>query len=142
MVIELSVFMENRPGKLEAITRILAESGVNIRGISVASEGEFGVVKIIVSEPDRAYGILRENHFAVSKRKMVMVEIKDKPGGLHDLLVLLSINKINIEDCYGIALREGKKAAIILETEQFTRTEKILRGEGYTVLSDQDPDKP
>ncbi len=138
MVIELSVFMENRPGKLEAITRILAESGINIRGISVASEGEFGVIKIIVSEPDRAYGVLRENHFTVSKRKMVMVEIKDKPGGLHDLLVLLSMNRINIEDCYGIALEEGKKAAIILEVGQFPRTEKILRGEGYTVLSDQE----
>jgi hypothetical protein len=139
MVIELSVFMENRPGKLEAITRILAESGINIRGISVASEGEFGVIKIIVSEPDRAYGVLRENHFTVSKRKMVMVEIKDKPGGLHDLLVLLSMNRINIEDCYGIALEEGKKAAIILEVGQLPRTEKILRGEGYTVLSDQEP---
>ena len=139
MVIELSVFMENRPGKLEAITRILAESGINIRGISVASEGEFGVVKIIVSEPDRAYGVLRENHFTVSKRKMVMVEIKDKPGGLNDLLVLLSMNRINIEDCYGIALEEGKKAAIILEVEQFAVTEKILCGEGYTVLSDQEP---
>lgn len=139
MVIELSIFMENRPGKLEGITKILAESGINIRGITVASEGEFGVIKIIVSEPDRAYEVLRKNHFTVSKREMVMVEIKDKPGGLHDLLLLLSMNSINIEDCYGIALEQGRKAAIILDVGQFAGTEKILSGEGYTVLSEQEP---
>ncbi len=138
MGFQLSVFMENQPGKLEAITKILAEAEINIRGISMASEGEFGVVKIIVDDSGLAYQILRERHFTVSKRRTIMVEIKDRAGGLHQLLCLLSANNINIEDCYGIALGEGEKAVIVLEVDQVQDALSVLENRGITILSDRD----
>ncbi len=133
---QLSIFMENRPGKLEAITKILAQNNINIRGISLASAGEFGVVKIIANESDRAYEVLKKAHFAVSKREIVIALINDTPGSLHDLLKNLSSNNINVEDCYGIVLEEGEKAAIVLEVEKFPEAERVLKANNITVMSD------
>jgi hypothetical protein len=136
MGIQLTVFMENRPGKLETITKILSKGRINIRGITLASEGEFGIVKILADDPDRAYGLLRENHLTVSKRQVVTALIDDKPGGLHDLLELLSSHKINVEDCYGVALEEGRQAAIVLEVDDFPRTEALFKSSEIQLLAD------
>jgi hypothetical protein len=136
MGVQLAVFLENKPGKLETITRILAEEGINIRGISMASEGEFGVLKMLVDDPGRAHQILKAHHFTVSERNVVVAIIADRPGALHDLLLTLSSQNINIEDCYGIVLEEGGKAAIVLDTEQFPEAAKVLQDNKIWLLSD------
>ena len=138
MGVQLSVFMENKPGKLEAITKILAGEGINIRGISMASEGEFGVLKVLVNDPHRAHGVLKNSHFTVSERNVVVAIIDDRPGALHDLLLTLSSRNINIEDCYGIVLEEGAKAAIVLDIEGYPEAEKVLSQEGIRLLSDKE----
>jgi hypothetical protein len=138
MGVQLAVFLENRPGKLETVTKILAEAGINIRGITMASEGEFGVLKILVNEPGRAHEALRAHHFTVSERTVVVALIDDRPGGLHGLLETLSSHRINIEDCYGIAFEEGRRAAIVLDIERFPEAEEVIRREGITVLSDEE----
>ena len=138
MGVQLAVFLENRPGKLEAVTKILAEAGINIRGITMASEGEFGVLKILVNDPARAHEALKKHHYTVSERTVVVALIDDHPGRLHDLLETLSSNRINIEDCYGIALEEGRQAAIVLDIERFPEAEAVLRSRGIPVLSDQE----
>jgi hypothetical protein len=136
MGVQLAVFLENKPGKLETITKILAEEGINIRGISMASEGEFGVLKMLVDDPGRAHQILKAHHFTVSERNVVVAIIADRPGALHDLLLTLSSQNINIEDCYGIVLEEGGKAAIVLDTEQFPEAAKVLQDNKIWLLSD------
>jgi len=136
MGVQLAVFLENKPGKLEAITKILAEAGINIRGISMASEGEFGVLKMLVNDPGKAHQVLKAHHFTVSERNVVVAIIADRPGALHDLLLTLSSQKINIEDCYGIVLEEGGKAAIVLDTEQFPEVAKVLQDNQIWLLSD------
>jgi hypothetical protein len=138
MGVQLSVFLENRPGKLEAITRILAEEGINIRGISIASEGEFGVLKILVNDPNRAHQALKARSFTVSRRSVVVAIIEDRPGSLHDLLSMLSSQAINIEDCYGIVLEEGRRAAIVLDIERYPEAEKVLQERKVRVLSDSE----
>ncbi len=135
---QLAVFLENKPGKLEAITKILAQEGINIRGISMASEGEFGVLKILVNDPARGHAVLKAHHFTVSERNVVVAIIEDRPGALHDLLLTLSSRSINIEDCYGIVLEEGGRAAIVLDIEQFPEAEKVLREQRIRLLSDQE----
>lgn len=135
---QLSVFVENRPGKLEAIAKALAERKVNIRGISVASAGEYGVVKIIADDPNLAYELLRESGFTVSRRSIVIVLIEDLPGSLYKLLETLSGRRVNIEDCYGIVLEEGKKAAMVLEVEKYPEAERVLQQGGYKVLTDRE----
>lgn len=136
MGVQLAVFLENKPGKLETITKILAEEGINIRGISMASEGEFGVLKMLVDDPGRAHQILKAHHFTVSERNVVVAIIADRPGALHDLLLTLSSQNINIEDCYGIVLEEGGKAAIVLDIEQFPEAAKVLQDNKIWLLSD------
>jgi hypothetical protein len=136
MGVQLAVFLENKPGKLEAITKILAEAGINIRGISMASEGEFGVLKMLVSDPGKAHQVLKAHHFTVSERDVVVAIIADRPGALHDLLLTLASQNINIEDCYGIVLEEGGKAAIVLDTEQFPEAAKVLQDNQIWLLSD------
>ena len=136
MGVQLAVFLENKPGKLETITKILAEEGINIRGISMASEGEFGVLKMLVDDPGRAHQILKAHHFTVSERNVVVAIIADRPGALHDLLLTLSSQNINIEDCYGIVLEEGGKAAIVLDTDQFPEAAKVLQDNKIWLLSD------
>jgi hypothetical protein len=138
MGIQLSVFLENRPGKLEAITKILAEAKINIRGISMASEGEFGVLKVLVSDPAKAHQVLKNAHFTVSERNVVVAIVDDRPGALHDLLLNLSSKSINIEDCYGIVLEEGAKAAIVLDIEAYPEAEKVLHEKGIRLLSDSE----
>jgi hypothetical protein len=136
MGVQLAVFLENMPGKLEAITKILSEEGINIRGIAMASEGEFGVLKVLVNDPSRAHEVLKSHHFTVSERNVVVAIVEDHPGALHDLLLTLSSQKINIEDCYGIVLEEGGKAAIVLDIEGYPQAEKVLIRSGTRLLSD------
>jgi hypothetical protein len=138
MGVQLAVFLENKPGKLETITKILAEAGINIRGISMASEGEFGVLKVLVNDPGKAHEVLKQQHFTVSERTVVVAIVDDHPGALHDLLLTLSSQKINIEDCYGIVLEEGGKAAIVLDIEAYPQAEKVLIEKGIRLLSDSE----
>jgi hypothetical protein len=138
MGVQLAVFMENRPGKLESITKALAETGVNIRGIAMASEGEFGVLKILADDPEKALRVLKEHHYTVSRRTVVVAIIEDHPGGLHDLLATLASHQINIEDCYGIVLEEGHRAAVVLDVERFPEAEQVLKDSGIRLLSDRE----
>ena len=138
MGVQLAVFLENKPGKLESITKILYEAGINIRGISMASEGEFGVLKVLVNDPHKAHRVLKQEHFTVSERNVVVAIVDDQPGTLHDLLLTLSCERINIEDCYGIVLEEGGKAAIVLDIETYPQAEKVLADRGIRLLSDSE----
>jgi hypothetical protein len=138
MAFQLSIFAENKPGKLEKVTNILAEKGLNVRGFSVANAGDFGILKIIVDNPDKAYDTLKENHVAVHKRNILAVRIDDKPGSLHNLLTILTKNNVNIDDCYGIAVAYNKSAAIILEIEKYPEAETILKNNGIELLTDEE----
>jgi hypothetical protein len=132
----LSVFMENQPGKLERITRALADAGLNIRAFSMASAGEFGVVRVLVSDPERGFAALKEARFTVSRRRILVALIDDRPGALHDLLVTLASHRVNVEDCYGFVLEGGRQAAIVFEVEKVPEAEAALAGTGIRLVPD------
>ncbi|MDR1695295.1 MAG: hypothetical protein LBR69_01490 [Endomicrobium sp.] len=135
MAYHLSVFLvENKPGKLEKITRVLDENKINLRAMSLASAGDFGVVKLLVDNPDKAYEELKKQNFTVTKREIIAVEIDNVPGALHIMISKFSQNNINLEDCYGFLLGDGKTAAIILEIENKTGIGDILKNLGINVL--------
>ena len=121
MAYHLSIFMENRPGKLERITKILADHAVNIRAVSLASAGEFGVAKFLVDKGETAYNALQEQNITVSKRRILIILLPDKPGAMHDLLQVLAENEINLEDCYGFVIERGKQAALVIEAEKYPK---------------------
>jgi hypothetical protein len=136
MAYHLSVFVVNEPGKLEKITRVLSENGLNIRAISMASTGEFGVVRVLVNDPDRGCAALKESRFTVTKRRILVALIDDKPGAMHALLVTLAAARVNVEDCYGFVMEEGKRAAIVFEVEKFPEAEQLLSKTTIRLVSD------
>jgi hypothetical protein len=138
MAYHLSVFMVNEPGKLEKVTRVLSEAGLDIRAFSLASAGEFGVMRVLVNDPDRGFAALKENRFTVTKRRILVALIDDRPGALHNLLVTLSSNHVNVEDSYGFVIEEHKRAAIVFEVEKFPESEKALASSGISLVSDRD----
>ena len=135
MAYHISVFLENNPGKLEKITTILSENNINLRAMSLASSGDFGVMKLLVDDPDKAFDVLKENKIAVTKRQIIGVVVDNVPGSFNKLLLTLASNKINIEDCYGFLLSNGTTAAIVLEIENYPDTAKLLCDKGFDVLS-------
>ena len=134
MAYTLTVFMENKPSKLEYITSLLAREGVNIRGLHVTSGGEYGVVKLLADDPERAYAALTAGKLSVNRQEVVVALIADEPGGFHRLLVLLSNSGINIEDCYGFVLSSGQQAAIVLDVNEPARAEAVLKENGIATL--------
>jgi hypothetical protein len=134
----LSVFVVNEPGKLEKITRVLSEAGLNIRAVSMASTGEFGVVRVLVSDPDKGLEALKAHKFTVTKRRILVARIDDVPGAMHGLLTTLSAARINVEDCYGFVIEEGKRAAIVFEVEKFPEAERAIAGTGIRLVSDSE----
>lgn len=138
MAFHLSVFVQNKPGQLEKITKILADNQINLKAFSMASAGEFGVVKVVVNDIEKAYQLLKQENITASKRKILIAKVPDRPGGLHNVLTLLSANQINLEDCYGFVIENRKEAAVVLEVEKYPLAEEILRSHQVTILSDQD----
>ena len=137
MAYHISVFLENNPGKLEKITTILSENNINLRAMSLASSGDFSVMKLLVDDPDKAFDVLKENKIAVTKRQIIGVVVDNVPGSFNKLLLTLASNKINIEDCYGFLLSNGTTAAIVLEIENYPDTAKLLCDKGFDVLSSE-----
>ncbi len=138
MTYHLSIFMENQPGKLEKIAKILADHNINIRAISLASAGEFGVAKLLVDKGEEAFQALKEQNIAVSKRKILVILLPDIPGAMYNLLVVLSEKNINLEDCYGFVVESKKRAALVIEAEKYPQAESALRAKGYKLLSEQE----
>ncbi|MCJ7822752.1 MAG: ACT domain-containing protein [Armatimonadetes bacterium] len=134
MIEQLAVFSENKPGKLERITDALAEAGVNIRAMHVASLGEMGVVKMVVDRPEEAYEALR-GHGTVRKVPVVAVRVPDRPGALHDVTAVLNEGSVNIENASGFPVSD-REAILILEVADVEAAEKLLQAAEFHVVDE------
>ena len=132
---QISVFMENKPGRLEHITRILKDAGINIRTLSLADTSDFGILRMIVNDVETATRVLRENGFTVSRTTVVAVEVPDRPGGLHSILAVLAKNEINVEYMYAFVERSGQNAVMIFRFEEPDAAIDVLRKVNINVLS-------
>ena len=130
--------MENRPGKLGRISRILSEEGINIRAMSMASGGDFGIIKLLVDQPFKAMDVLKGNRITVSLREILLTVISDSPGALTELLEYLSEHSVNVEDAYGFVLGKDQEAAIVLETGDDPSVAACLQKKGYRILGDDE----
>lgn len=126
---QISIFSENKPGRLEKITKVLAEEGVNILAINIASSNGFGVIKFIVDKCELAYQKLKQKGFTVSLNEVLAIEMVDRPGGLYEVAQLLSKKRINIENAYVFILESRKRAFLIVEVEDIERAKKLLQQE-------------
>ncbi|MDQ7787060.1 MAG: ACT domain-containing protein [Thermodesulfovibrionales bacterium] len=126
---QLSIFSENKPGRLTKITKVLAEEGVNILAINIASSDGFGVIRFIVDKCELAAQKLRQKGFTVSLNEVMAIELVDRPGGLFEVSALLSKKKINIENAYVLILGSRKKAFLIVDVNEIEKAKKLLKHE-------------
>ena len=104
---QISIFLENRPGALEGVTKIISDAGINIRALSLADTSDFGILRLIVNDVENAWKILKQNGYTVKRTDVVAVEVPDRPGGLHSILAVLNKKGINVEYMY--AYRGAKR---------------------------------
>jgi hypothetical protein len=138
MAHQISVFVENKPGRLERVTEILSKARVNIRAFTVSSSYEYGVMKFLVDKPDKALEAIRSQGIPANKREILAVLMDDRPGGLHRVAKVFGQRKINIEDAYGFVVEDKKQAVLVLDVEKIDEAKRALKEEGLTTLSDQE----
>jgi len=131
---QLSIFAENKPGRLAKVTRILKKGKINIRAITISTSDAFGVINALVDDPESARALLEEEGLTVSLKEVIAVVIEDRPGGLDSLIQLLFEEGINIENAYGFVLESRKKAVFVVDVDQLEQTQKILRDAGFETL--------
>ncbi len=134
---QLSVFAENKPGRLAKVTGILKKGKINIRAITIATSDGFGMINLIVDDPEGACSLLEAAGLTVSRKEVVAVVIEDKPGGLDKLVQLLLDEDINIENAYGFVLESREKAVFVVDVDQMEKTQKVLKDAGLETLDAQ-----
>jgi len=131
---QISVFLENKPGALTEVTRILGEAGVNIRALSLADTKDFGILRLIVNDNEKAKTVLGAKGFTVRKTEVVAVEVPDRPGGLGDILKILSEAEVNVEYLYAFVQQSGSNAIIIFRFDETDRAISVLAEKKVRIL--------
>jgi hypothetical protein len=132
---QLSVFLENAPGRMAAVTRALADSGLNLRAFCVADTENYGILRVIVDDPEGARDALKEAGFTARLTDVIAVEVPDHPGGLADVLEKLDRAGVNIEYLYAFCEKCRDNALVIFRVEDIDAAVKTLTEGGVRVLS-------
>jgi len=134
MVKQLTVFLENSPGRLAGLTRAIGDAGVNMRALMVADTAEFGVVRIICDRPEEAKTALEQAGYGVTVTDVIAVEIPDSPGGLADVLEVLGAIGVNVEYAYAFVEPGGQAAVDVFRVEDIEGAQRALAAAGIRVL--------
>ncbi|TFG49155.1 MAG: ACT domain-containing protein [Candidatus Brocadiia bacterium] len=137
-ITQISVFLENRKGRLCEVCTLLGANNINIRALTIAETETFGVLRIVVDKSDEALKILKANNFAANITDVVAVEVSDKPGGLASILKLFADNGVNIEYMYGFVEKFSDKALLVFRFENTDVAQKILSGKGVKVVTEEE----
>lgn len=132
---QISIFIENKSGRLAEVSAVLGNANVNIRALSLADTSDFGILRLIVNDCEKAVAVLKERGFTVSKTEVVAVEVPDQPGGLASILQVLDAAAINVEYMYAFVERCGANAVIIFRFDETEKAIAVLSENGFTVLS-------
>ncbi len=135
---QLSIFVENKQGTIAGITESLAAAGISIRALSVADTQEFGILRLIVSDIDKAKAVLSDNNCVVSVTKVIGIEIPDTPGGLSKVLRVIADNGINVEYLYAFITVAGENAYVVLRVEDNENAARIMEENGIKLISQHD----
>ena len=131
---QISIFLENKSGRLADVTRILGEGGINIRALTLADTSDFGILRLIVNDSTRALEILKEAGFTVGRTEVIAIEVPDRPGGLADILDLIGEKGINVEYMYAFVEKSGDNAVVIFRFDDLEQAVKMLQKEGVKIL--------
>ena len=131
---QISVFLENKAGRLAEVTRILAEANINIRALSLADTSDFGILRLIVNDNNKAKEELRKAGFTVAKTDVVAVEVSDQPGGLHHILRILQKANVNVEYMYAFVQQSSANAVLIFRFDNLGEALRILKDNSVRII--------
>ena len=135
---QISIFLENRPGQLSTICRDLADAGINIATLSLADTADFGIVRMIVDDHEKAKDVLAEKGHVVNVREVIAVCVPDRPGGMAEVMQVLDKAGVNIEYSYAFAFHKGEKAVLVFRFSDNNKAERALKAAGYTTLGENE----
>ncbi len=135
---QISVFLENKSGRLAEVTDVLAGEGINIRALSLADTADFGILRLIVDDIEKAKRILKDNDFTVGRTEVLAVEVPDKPGGMAGLLKVLNNAGINVEYMYAFVQKSGEHAIIIFRFDELEGAIRALQAAEIRILTGEE----
>ena len=135
---QISVFLENKIGRLAEITSLLGQSGINIRALAIADTAEFGILRMIVDKPEEALKGLKEKGFAAKQTDVIVVKVPDKPGGLARILEILKESAFNVEYLYAFVKKSGEDAFVVFRIENIDEAIASPRENGIEILGPED----
>ncbi|MDH7478862.1 MAG: amino acid-binding protein [Syntrophomonadaceae bacterium] len=131
---QISVFLENKAGRLASVTRVLGDAKINIRALCIADTADFGILRIIVDQPDRAYDALKAAGFSATETDVLAIEVPDVPGGLASVLETMGEAQVNIEYLYAFLTRASENAIIIFRVENPEMAIELLEKSNVRLL--------
>ncbi len=132
---QLSLYVQNSPGSMKSVLRVLAEGNIDINGLSVSDMTEYGVLRMILSDPEKAERLLQDAGFAVKATQVIAIDVVDTPGGLYKPVSLMADAGINVEYMYAFGTKLSSHAMIIFRTSDNTRAASVLTEGGIPVLN-------
>ena len=137
---QLSVFIENRQGRLGEVLNVLKENGINILSLSLADTTEYGLLRLIVNNPELGKEKLTEDGFSTILTDVIVLKITHQSGSLQGLLKILSDNNVNVEYMYGLSI-DGEEASVVLKTSNVEMAELVFKNQGVKTLSSKEIEK-
>ncbi len=137
MAKQITIFADNKPGRLKKITETLMRENINIRAMTLQDSGEFGLVNLLVDKPDEANIALAHNGFASKLRDVLAIVMDDRPGGLYNIMDMFSKQEINIENAYGFVVDSSKSAVFCVEVKETQRIKNLIEEMGFKILTDE-----
>ncbi len=132
---QFSIFVENKQGKMAEVTRLLADAGIDLRTLSLADTRDFGILRIIVNDPDKAETLLHENGWTFKVTSVIGIKVPDVPGGVASVLEALNDADLNVEYMYAFVNRTPGRADTIIRVDDETAALKALRDHGIDILT-------
>jgi hypothetical protein len=135
---QISIFLENKSGRLAEVTGVLSDAGINIRALYLADTADFGILRLIVNDTEKARQVLRDNGFTVEKTKVVAIEVPDRPGGLSGILNSIKDEGINVEYMYAFVEKSGENAIVIFRFDEPEKSVDILKNAGVKIMEGEE----
>lgn len=135
LIKQISIFVENKPGRLNSITKLLKDNDIDIRALSIADTKDFGILRLIVNKPELACEALKGADCTVSITNVIAIGINDKPGGLADAMDCLYRANISVEYMYAFITKTSDQAYVILRVENNDKALEALQDENFTILT-------
>ncbi len=137
LIKQISVFVENKKGRLYSLTKALADNGIDLKALSISDTSEFGILRSIVNDPNKALKVVKDAGFTASVTEVLGIEVQDEPGGLAKVLDILNQNDISVEYLYSFVGTRSDNALIIFRVEETEKAFELLKGSGLKILTEE-----